>query len=157
MTKEKRPWGWYEVIDEADRYKVKSIEVNPGEKLSLQKHHHRAEHWVVVSGKALVTKGDETFFHSENQSTYNPVGVVHSLENLEETELENVTVIWKGFLELPGGRPSNQRIEVTYAYTEDQRMECSFVDVESGVREDVELTIDLTEDIDSAQLEKFFV
>ena len=48
MTKEKRPWGWYDVIDEGDRYKVKSIEVNPGQKLSLQKHHHRAEHWVVV-------------------------------------------------------------------------------------------------------------
>ena len=53
MTKEERPWGWYDVIDEGDRYKVKSIEVNPGQKLSLQKHHHRAEHWVVVSGTAL--------------------------------------------------------------------------------------------------------
>ena len=52
MTKEERPWGWYDVIDEGDRYKVKSIEVNPGQKLSLQKHHHRAEHWVVVSGTA---------------------------------------------------------------------------------------------------------
>ena len=54
MTKEKRPWGWYEVIDEADRYKVKSIEVKPGQKLSLQMHHHRSEHWVVVKGTAKV-------------------------------------------------------------------------------------------------------
>ena len=81
MTKEKRPWGWYEVIDEADRYKVKSIEVNPGEKLSLQMHHHRAEHWVVVSGTALTECDGKEKLLSENQSTYIPVGSVHRLSN----------------------------------------------------------------------------
>ena len=81
MTKEKRPWGWYEVIDEADRYKVKSIEVNPGEKLSLQMHHHRAEHWVVVSGTALTECDGKEKLLTENESTYIPVGSVHRLSN----------------------------------------------------------------------------
>ena len=81
MAKIERPWGWYDVIDESGRYKVKSIEVKPGEKLSLQKHHHRSEHWVVVSGTALTEcDGKETLL-AENQSTYIPVGSVHRLSN----------------------------------------------------------------------------
>ena len=79
--KEERPWGWYDVIDDGNRYKVKSIEVKPGEKLSLQKHFHRAEHWVVVEGTALVQVGDEEKLLSENESTYIPVGSVHRLSN----------------------------------------------------------------------------
>lgn len=87
-----RPWGKYDSIDKGERYQVKRITVKPGAKLSVQKHKHRAEHWVVVSGKALVTKGEETFILSENESTYIPVGVIHSLENPEETELEIIEV-----------------------------------------------------------------
>ena len=81
MTKVERPWGWYDVIDEGDRYKVKSIEVKPGEKLSLQKHHHRSEHWVVVSGTALTEWDGKEKLLAENQSTYIPVGSVHRLSN----------------------------------------------------------------------------
>ena len=66
--KEKRPWGWYNVIDHGDRYKVKSIEVQPDQKLSLQKHFHRAEHWVVVEGTALVEVDGKESIVSENQS-----------------------------------------------------------------------------------------
>ena len=81
MEKEERPWGHYIVTDQGNRYKVKSIEVKPGEKLSLQKHFHRAEHWVVVEGTALVQVGDEEKLLSENESTYIPVGSVHRLSN----------------------------------------------------------------------------
>jgi mannose-1-phosphate guanylyltransferase / mannose-6-phosphate isomerase len=76
-----RPWGTYEDVDAGERFRVKRITVNPGEKLSLQMHHHRAEHWVVVSGTARVTRGDETLLLTENQSTYIPLGVRHRLEN----------------------------------------------------------------------------
>ena len=76
-----RPWGKYDSIDNGERYQVKRITVKPGAKLSVQMHHHRAEHWVVVSGAAKVTNGDKTFMLSENESTYIPVGVVHALEN----------------------------------------------------------------------------
>jgi len=76
-----RPWGCYEGIDIGDRFQVKRITVNPGEKLSLQMHHHRAEHWVVVSGTALVTCGDKVTLLSENESTYIPIGMTHRLEN----------------------------------------------------------------------------
>lgn len=76
-----RPWGSYEGIDDGSRYQVKRLTVNPGAKLSLQLHHHRAEHWVVVSGTARVTRGDEEILLSENQSTYIPLGVKHRLEN----------------------------------------------------------------------------
>jgi len=87
-----RPWGKYDSIDRGGRYQVKRITVNPGAKLSVQMHHHRAEHWVVVSGTAKVTNGDEIFLLSENESTYIPVGVVHSLENPGETVLELIEV-----------------------------------------------------------------
>ena len=87
-----RPWGKYDSIDNGDRYQVKRITVNPGAKLSVQMHHHRAEHWVVVSGSAKVTNGDETFLLSENESTYIPVGVVHALENPGRVPLEIIEI-----------------------------------------------------------------
>ena len=87
-----RPWGHYDSIDVGKRYQVKRIFVNPGEILSLQMHHHRAEHWIVVSGTAKVTRGDETFLVTENQSTYIPVGTKHRLENTGAIPLEMIEV-----------------------------------------------------------------
>ncbi|MDB2667973.1 mannose-1-phosphate guanylyltransferase/mannose-6-phosphate isomerase [Luminiphilus sp.] len=87
-----RPWGKYDSIDNGDRYQVKRITVNPGAKLSVQMHHHRAEHWVVVSGSAKVTNGNETFLLSENESTYIPVGAVHALENPGRVNLEIIEI-----------------------------------------------------------------
>ena len=87
-----RPWGHYETIDNGERYQVKRICVAPGESLSLQMHYHRAEHWVVVSGTALVRCGEETRLISENQSTYIPLGVKHSLSNPGKVLLELVEV-----------------------------------------------------------------
>ena len=87
-----RPWGNYQGIDEGERFQVKRIVVSPGAQLSLQMHHHRAEHWVVVRGTAKVTKGDESFMLSENQSTYIPLGVVHRLENPGNIPLEIIEV-----------------------------------------------------------------
>jgi mannose-1-phosphate guanylyltransferase len=87
-----RPWGKYDSIDGGERYQVKRITVKPGAKLSVQMHHHRAEHWVVVLGTARVTNGDKTFLLSENESTYIPVGVVHALENPGKVELELIEV-----------------------------------------------------------------
>jgi len=87
-----RPWGKYDSIDNGHRYQVKRITVKPGAKLSVQMHHHRAEHWVVVSGLAKVTNGDETFLLSENQSTYIPVGAVHALENPGKLPLEIIEI-----------------------------------------------------------------
>ena len=76
-----RPWGSYESLASGDRFQVKRIIVQPGEELSLQKHHHRAEHWIVVSGTAEVTNGDEVSLFSEGQGTYIPLGAVHRLKN----------------------------------------------------------------------------
>lgn len=87
-----RPWGKYDSVDMGERYQVKRITVNPGAKLSVQKHHHRAEHWVVVTGTAKVTKGEETILLSENQSTYIPLGEVHTLENPGKVPLELIEV-----------------------------------------------------------------
>lgn len=87
-----RPWGKYDGVDVGDRYQVKRITVKPGAKLSVQKHHHRAEHWVVVSGTAKVTKGEETLLLSENQSTYIPLGEIHALENPGKVPLELIEV-----------------------------------------------------------------
>ena len=87
-----RPWGKYDSIDRGERYQVKRITVKPGAKLSVQMHHHRAEHWVVVSGLAKVTKGDKTFLLAENESTYIPVGVIHALENPGKVPLEIVEI-----------------------------------------------------------------
>ena len=87
-----RPWGDYESIDNADRFQVKRITVKPGERLSLQKHHHRAEHWIVVNGTALVTCGEKEFLLSENESTYIPIGEIHRLENPGKIPLELIEV-----------------------------------------------------------------
>jgi mannose-1-phosphate guanylyltransferase/mannose-6-phosphate isomerase len=87
-----RPWGWYDSIDAGARFQVKRIVVSPGASLSLQMHHHRAEHWIVVSGTALVTRGEETFMVSENESTYIPLGTKHRLENPGKVPLEMIEV-----------------------------------------------------------------
>ena len=87
-----RPWGMYDSIDQGKRYQVKRITVKPGAKLSLQMHHHRAEHWIVVSGTAKVTNGEQTLIVTENQSTFIPVGQVHSLENPGVIPLELIEV-----------------------------------------------------------------
>jgi len=87
-----RPWGKYDSVDLGERYQVKRITVKPGAKLSVQKHFHRAEHWVVVRGTAKVTKGNETILLSENQSTYIPLGEIHALENPGKVPLELIEV-----------------------------------------------------------------
>ena len=87
-----RPWGKYDCIDQSERYQVKRITVKPGQKLSTQMNHHRAEHWIVVSGTAKVSKGAETFLLTENQSVYIPVGEVHALENPGKLPLELIEV-----------------------------------------------------------------
>lgn len=87
-----RPWGMYDSIDNGHRYQVKRITVEPGAKLSVQMHHHRAEHWIVVSGTAKVTNGDKSYLVTENQSTYIPVGQVHALENPGVIPLELIEV-----------------------------------------------------------------
>ena len=87
-----RPWGYYEGLDSSERFQVKRIMVKPGCKLSLQMHHHRAEHWVVVTGTARVIRGDETLLLSENQSTYIPLGAKHRLENVGKMPLHMIEV-----------------------------------------------------------------
>jgi mannose-1-phosphate guanylyltransferase/mannose-6-phosphate isomerase len=87
-----RPWGWYDSIDQGERFQVKRILVNPGASLSLQMHYHRAEHWIVVSGTAEVTNGDKVLVLSENQSTYIPLGQVHRLANPGKMPLEIIEV-----------------------------------------------------------------
>ncbi len=87
-----RPWGNYEGLDQGDRFQVKRIVVKPGASLSLQMHHHRAEHWIVVRGTAKVVNGDKELLLSENQSTYIPLGAVHRLENPGKVMLELIEV-----------------------------------------------------------------
>jgi mannose-1-phosphate guanylyltransferase len=87
-----RPWGKYDSVDSGDRFQVKRITVKPGAKLSVQMHHHRAEHWIVVSGTAKVTINDNTVLLSENQSAYIPIGAVHALENPGKLPLEMIEV-----------------------------------------------------------------
>ena len=87
-----RPWGHYDSVDSGERHQTKRIVVKPGAKLSLQKHHHRAEHWVVVKGTALVTRGEEQILLTENESTYIPLGTVHRLENPGVIPLEIVEI-----------------------------------------------------------------
>ncbi len=82
-----RPWGTYTILDESNGYKVKRIVVKPGKRLSLQKHHHRSEHWIVVSGTAVVTKGSDTYTVNANESTYIPMGEIHRLENVGKIPL----------------------------------------------------------------------
>jgi mannose-1-phosphate guanylyltransferase/mannose-6-phosphate isomerase len=87
-----RPWGWYDSLDEGERFKVKRIQVKPGASLSLQMHHHRAEHWIVVKGTAEITNGDQVILLTENQSTYIPQGQTHRLANPGKTPLEIIEV-----------------------------------------------------------------
>jgi len=105
-----RPWGKYDSIDNGSRYQVKRITVNPGAKLSVQMHHHRAEHWVVVSGTASVTNGDKTFLVSENESTYIPIGQIHALENPGKVPLELIEVQTGSYL----GEDDIVRLEDNY-------------------------------------------
>lgn len=93
-----RPWGWYDSIDDGARFKVKRIQVKPGASLSLQKHHHRAEHWIVVRGTAQVTNGTQTILLTENQSTYIPLGQEHRLTNPGVMPLEIIEVQSGGYL-----------------------------------------------------------
>ena len=97
--KEERPWGWYEVIDQGDRFKVKNIEVKPGQRLSLQKHHHRTEHWIVVSGTAEVQLNESRQLLGENQSTYIPLGCMHRLSNPGKIPLKIIEVQSGSYLE----------------------------------------------------------
>ncbi|WP_207004573.1 mannose-1-phosphate guanylyltransferase/mannose-6-phosphate isomerase [Trinickia mobilis] len=90
--KVRRPWGFYDSIDRGERFQVKRIVVTPGARLSLQLHHHRAEHWIVVRGTALVTRGEEQFLLSENESTFIPLGTRHRLENPGKVPLEIIEV-----------------------------------------------------------------
>ena len=87
-----RPWGYFDSIDSGKGFQVKRIMVNPGSKISLQKHQNRSEHWVIVQGIALITCGEKVFKLKENQSTYIPKGEIHSLENCEEESLEIIEI-----------------------------------------------------------------
>ena len=105
-----RPWGWYDSIDSGDRFQVKRIMVKPGATLSLQMHHHRAEHWIVVSGTAEVTNGDKVVLLTENQSTYIPLGQTHRLANPGKVPLEIIEVQSGAYL----GEDDIVRFEDTY-------------------------------------------
>ena len=105
-----RPWGWYDSVDEGERFKVKRIQVKPGASLSLQMHHHRAEHWIVVKGVAEITNGDQIITLTENQSTYIPQGQTHRLANPGKTPLEIIEVQSGGYL----GEDDIVRFEDTY-------------------------------------------
>ena len=105
-----RPWGWYDSIDSGERFQVKRIVVNPGARLSLQMHHHRAEHWIVVKGTAEVTNGDKVFLLGENESTYIPLGHVHRLTNPGKVPLEIIEVQSGSYL----GEDDIVRFEDTY-------------------------------------------
>ena len=92
LPRDYRPWGWYESLVISQRFQVKRIVVHPGAALSLQSHHHRAEHWIVVEGTAKVTIGEEVQLVSENQSVYIPLGAVHRLENPGKVPLTLIEV-----------------------------------------------------------------
>jgi len=108
-----RPWGWYDSIDEGGRFKVKRIQVKPKASLSLQKHHHRAEHWIVVKGTAEITNGDKTILLTENRSTYIPLGEVHRLSNPGTIPLEIIEVQSGSYL----GEDDIVRFEDNYGRT----------------------------------------
>ena len=108
-----RPWGSYDSVDSGERFQVKRIVVKPGAKLSLQMHHHRAEHWVVVSGTAEVTNGDKKMLLKENESTYIPLGVTHSLANPGTIPLEIIEVQSGSYL----GEDDIVRFEDVYGRT----------------------------------------
>jgi mannose-1-phosphate guanylyltransferase/mannose-6-phosphate isomerase len=109
-----RPWGCYEDIDAGDRFRVKRITVDPGGKLSLQMHHHRAEHWVVVSGTARVTRGEQVQLLTENQSIYIEIGQLHRLENPGKVPLKLIEVQTGTYL----GEDDIVRIEDIYQRVE---------------------------------------
>ena len=110
-----RPWGCFDSIEEGKRFKVKRITVKPGAKLSVQMHHHRAEHWIVVSGTAKVTKGDKTVLLTENESIYMPVGEIHALENPGVIPLDIIEVQTGSYL----GEDDIVRFEDRYGRTDD--------------------------------------
>ncbi len=105
-----RPWGWYDSIDRGETFQVKRICVKAGASLSLQFHHHRAEHWIVVKGLARVTNGDQVFLLKENESTYIPIGAKHRLENPGQVDLEMIEVQSGSYL----GEDDIVRIEDSY-------------------------------------------
>ena len=105
-----RPWGWYDSVDEGERFKVKRIQVKPGASLSLQMHHHRAEHWIVVKGVAEITNGDQVITLTENQSTFIPQGQTHRLANRGSEPLEIIEVQSGSYL----GEDDIVRFEDTY-------------------------------------------
>jgi mannose-1-phosphate guanylyltransferase/mannose-6-phosphate isomerase len=105
-----RPWGWYDSVDEGERFKVKRIQVKPGASLSLQMHHHRAEHWIVVRGVAEITNGDQVISLTENQSTFIPQGQTHRLANRGTEPLEIIEVQSGSYL----GEDDIVRFEDTY-------------------------------------------
>lgn len=114
-----RPWGSFESIDQGQRYQVKRITVNEGAALSLQMHHHRSEHWVIVKGTARVTRGDEVFILSENQSTYIPIGEKHRLENIGKIPLEIIEVQSGSYL----GEDDIVRFDDQYGRSETKSLE----------------------------------
>ena len=105
-----RPWGTYEDIDQGDRFRVKRITVAPGAKLSLQLHHHRAEHWIVVRGTAKVTRGEDVLLLTENQSIYIDIGQLHRLENPGKIPLQLIEVQTGSYL----GEDDIVRVEDVY-------------------------------------------
>jgi len=105
-----RPWGTYEDIDQGERFRVKRITVAPGGKLSLQLHHHRAEHWIIVSGTARVTRGEQVLLLTENQSIYIELGQVHRLENPGKIPLQLIEVQTGSYL----GEDDIVRLEDVY-------------------------------------------
>jgi mannose-1-phosphate guanylyltransferase/mannose-1-phosphate guanylyltransferase/mannose-6-phosphate isomerase len=106
-----RPWGYYQSIHAGDRFQVKRITVNPGAKLSLQKHYHRAEHWVVVNGTAIVTRDDEEILLRENESIFVPLGCMHRLENPGKVPLNLIEVQSGAYL----GEDDIVRVQDIYA------------------------------------------
>src|SRR5690606_34759664 len=108
-----RPWGCYDSVDMGGRFQVKRISVKPGAQLSLQMHHHRAEHWIVVSGTAQVTCNEKTFLLTENQSTYIPITAVHRLANPGKIPLEIIEVQSGSYL----GEDDIERLEDVYGRT----------------------------------------
>lgn len=113
-TKVIRPWGSYISVDNGQRFQVKRIFVNPGASLSLQMHHHRAEHWIVVRGTAQVTCGEKSFLLSENESTFIPLGTTHRLSNPGKLPLEIIEVQSGAYL----GEDDIVRFEDHYGRTE---------------------------------------
>jgi len=99
MERVERPWGWYETIDEGDRFKIKNIEVSPGQSISLQFHYHRSEHWVIVGGTAKVQVGDEEKLLGQNESIYVPQTEIHRLSNPGLIPLRIVEVQCGSYLE----------------------------------------------------------